>query len=306
MSKPHVKWRVFVFSFFMATLLALISPVRVLGESLPRKFWDNFNHTYLQPDARAKWWIINAGYDSTTNSQGFFEDFCGPSSCFVNMSETGDQFARLQLNPNNTPGYFVNVDVAEEHTGYPSEIENTWLPTVERPVEMVSRVRWSDTYNQQGTGGARGTNGVWLWDSPYDFANYDPEAPINAFGFNYAPSDTLAGFAAGLKLTVMSFGFPVVLTDVPVSIDMQEWNEFKFLWSVDASGTQSLNLLVNGVDAGTYVLPYALPALSTEIWQDNEFASFNEFGGVNISYDVIPAEQNFDISEYSVRYLGEE
>jgi hypothetical protein len=292
---------------FGMVVLGLIISIIPVGANVQysQKFWDNFSHTYLQPDHRANWWIINAGYDSATNSQGFFEDFCGPSSCFENVDEQDDQYARLKLFPNNEPGYFINVDVAEEHSGYPAEIENSWFPTVERPVEMNTTVRWSETYNQTGDAGARGTNGVWLWDSPYDFADYDPEAPINAFGFNYAPFDTLAGFAGGLKITVMSFGFPVVLTNVPVQVDMQEWNDFKFVWSVDANGAQSLAVTVNGADAGTYALPFPLPALSTEIWQDNEFANFNEFGGVAISYDVIPAEQSFDLDYYSVRYLGE-
>ena len=286
----------------LGVAVTLLQPAHASSSPLPSKLEDNFNHTYLQPDVRAKWWIINWGEQN--GQQAHVEDFCGPSSCYQLASEQRDSYANLVLYPGNTPGYFVKVDVAEEHTGYPAEIVNAWQPVPGKPVVLETTVRWSANYKVNATGGALGSNGVWLWNSPYDNANYDPLPPMNAFGFNYCQANTFGGFLDGLKFNVVHNTTPITVLSAPAWLDMQQWNTFKFVWSVNPDGaTESIDIYINGGYFASMVVPFRLGKLSTEIWQDNEHAVLEADGSVHIDYRALTEQQSFMMSSFSLRHL---
>ncbi len=81
---------------------------------------------------------------------------------------------------------------------------------------------------------------------------------------------------------------------------MQDWNTFKIVWSVDATGAQTAEYFINGVSAGVAPLFAPLHNLSVEVWNDNENAQFNTTGGISISYSNIPSQQNFDVNSLTV------
>src|SRR6185369_2094684 len=168
-----------------ATVVVMTSVISstVLADS--PKILDNFNNIYLKPDSKANWWIINwganpAGYQDRT------EGLTGSASSaeLVRDDAHDDNFLRTSLFPQSVPGFFNNVDVAELHTGFPSEGIGQWTPTVGHPVTLESSVRWGANFQADGSGSARGTSGIWLWNSPFDFSNYNINTVQKGIGFN--------------------------------------------------------------------------------------------------------------------------
>lgn len=286
----------------VATGSALVSQVFADDANHLQKVSDNFENLYLKPDAKAKWWIINWGPNSDS-TQGRWEAFCGTASCVNEQQEGDDGFVRLSTFPQPISGFFNNAEIAELHTGFPSEATGKWTPTVGHPIEVKSRVRWSGQYNQSGSGGAVGTNGVWMWNSPYDLANYNPLATVTAFGFNWAPSDSFGGYLAGLKTVAFQDNNPVWIERPTNPVNMQDWNTFRFLWEVDANGHQTITSWINDDQIGSTQLATPMHNLSLEIWSDNEKAVFDQTG-LHIQYSTLPSTQNFDVSSVSVKQLG--
>lgn len=290
--------RLGVFSVALASIFgtSLTLPLAVSADNINFTL-DNFNHLYLKPDARAQWWIINWG--PGPGYQDRVEDYCGPTSCVTEIKDQVNHFARLSTHT-APAGYFTNAELAEIHTGFPSEGQGHWTPSVGQPVTLVTNVRWSSNYAQDGSGGAVGTNGVWLWNSPYDLQNYDPTASVTALGFNWAPSNAAGGFLAGLKVNVFDQNIPYFINRPLQTVNMQDWVEFKLVWSVDGSGTQNVKFYINSENVGDFNLPRAFSNLSLEAWNDNEDPQFDQTG-LHINYAAIPSEQNFDISSISLR-----
>jgi hypothetical protein len=283
----------------MLAVVAFGLPGSVKAFGNPWPLVDTFSYNFLKPHPLAKWWIINWGESGGT--QGRFEDDEGPYSSFSIEQEGWKRFARLTVKPQAVSGFYTNVDVAEEHTGFPAEIENEWAPTEHKDVVIEAKVRWSAGFNATGTGGAVGSSGVWLWNSPYDVANYDPFALNRSFGFNYNEAGSYGGFLQGLTFNVIFDNNPIYVTSAGATLNMHDWNTLKSVWSLD-NGVESIEFFVNGTSVGSTQLPASLGALSTEIWNDNQHVVFDE-NGLNLIFENLESDQHFDLDHFALYML---
>ena len=97
---------------------------------------------------------------------------------------------------------------------------------------------------------------------------------------------------------------PITVLSAPAWLDMQQWNTFKFVWSVNPDGaTESIDIYINGGYFASMVVPFRLGKLSTEIWQDNEHAVLEADGSVHIDYRALTEQQSFMMSSFSLRHL---
>jgi hypothetical protein len=235
------------------------------------------------------WWIIN-------NEGGAqIYDNCSEASCITQENEQSLKYARLQLVHHTMPVWddqnYIGTEISEYRTMYSSGLTGYWLPTEDHPVTVSARVRFSSNYEQDGTGGAVGTAGLWLWNSYPDLQTY---APAYAFGFNWAETG-VAGDLEGLRMTALQGTIPVYNEPLNISVDMSEWHDWKLEWSVDNTGTQSIEWRLDNTLVGETTLEEPFEALSLTFWNDNQFPTF--IGGSE--YTVVmhnPASaQNFDI-----------
>jgi hypothetical protein len=127
---------------------------------------------------------------------------------------------------------------------------------------------------------------------------------MNAIGFNYCQANTFGGFLDGLKFNVVYNTYPITVVNAPPWLDMQQWNTFKFVWSVNPDGaTESVDIYINGGYFASMLIPFRLGKLSTEIWQDNEHFVLEEDGGAHIDYRALTQQQRFMVSYFSLRHL---
>ncbi|MFS8130351.1 MAG: hypothetical protein ACMG57_00065 [Candidatus Dojkabacteria bacterium] len=286
---------------FIGMLFALLIMVQPVALNANVTFiHDNFSSLYLKPDTRAKWWLIN--WAGQNNQPVRTEDYCGLASCIKAMKENFSTFVRLSTFPGSQSGFFVNADMAELHTGFPSQGTGTWTPSYHHPIVLETRVRWGAQYKQDGTG-AVGSNGIWLWNSPYNFENYDPGATLSAIGFNWAEFDTAGGYLGGLKVLALDGNFPVYINKPTHAVNLQSWTPFALIWSEDANGVQSVQYYLDGENLGTVQLPRRLTNLSLETWNDNENGQIGADGSLSITYMDIPSTQNFDVNEINLVQL---
>ena len=191
---------------------------------------------------------------------------------------------------------YNGTEISEYRTLYSSALPGRWLPSYGHPVTISAVVRFSSNYLPNGTGGAVGSAGRWLWNSYPDPVQY---APITAFGFNWVEHGA-AGGMDGLQMTAIQNSYPVYSQALPTSLDMTAWHTWSFTWSVDASAVQSISWSVDGVTVGQTTLAAPYPALSLTFWNDNQFPTFLENGQYGVVYHNPTAVQNFDIDSVDI------
>src|SRR5512141_2161636 len=127
----------------------------------PTSVFDTFDEVIVKDandtDTDPYWWIIQNG------DLGQYYALCGDASCTEALSETGTTFARLRLWPDATPGNLTVSEISELRTGY-SYGQGRWLPTPNHPIVATARVRFSPNYLEDGSGGAVGSAGFWLYN----------------------------------------------------------------------------------------------------------------------------------------------
>ena len=245
-----------IFLFF----LAVVAVSAEAGGSL----FDDFDTLISLPNPAANFWVINCGDD------GCLPRFEADAAKVENLHvPTNLSFARLSVLPDTTEVTYNNAEIAELQTGVNPAALGRWLPTPSHPVVIETRVRWSDDYNQLGLG-AIGTSGVWLWNSPINTGGDD--APINSLGFSWSQ---VGSPLVGLHAEVLRNNLIVFTAQVP-PINMQDWNTFKIVWEAanPVGLTQRVSFYVNGELFGATTPFPALPALSLEIWNDNQLFTF--------------------------------
>ncbi len=273
----------------LLALLAATMPVwaTVVG---PHSVFDNFDEVVVKDPSNTSdvpyWWIIQNG------DLGQYYASCGDASCVTAMQEHHTTFARLQLQPDATPNDFISSEISELRTGY-SYGQGRWLPTPGHPVIATARVRFSPSYHVDGSGGAVGSAGFWLYNSYIDFPNQTIQ-PIKSLGFGWGEQGTSGGALEGLRTMVLQDSVPVYNNPVNPEVDMSDWMMWQMIWSATRNGKQEVLFLVNGWPAGHVVLQDPLPALSITFWSDNQFATFLD-GSLSVEYHNPSANQNFDI-----------
>lgn len=278
----------------LLALLAASMPVwaAVVG---PHSVFDNFDEVVVKDPSNTSnvpyWWIIQNG------DLGQYYASCGDASCVTAQREHGTTFARMQLQPDATPGDFTSSEISELRTGY-SYGQGRWLPTPGHPVIATARVRFSPSYHTDGSGGAVGSAGFWLYNSYIDFPNQTLQ-PIKSLGFGWGEQGTSGGALEGLRTMVLQDSMPVYNNPVDPEVDMSDWMTWQMIWRVTIGGKQEVLFLVNGRPAGHVVLQDPLPALSITFWNDNQFATFLN-GSLSVEYHNPAANQNFDIDMVEV------
>lgn len=261
----------------------------------PSSVYDDFEEILLKPEADAYWWIINWFGDNTL-PDGRVEDYCSNYSCVLADAQGNNDFANLALYPNIVEGYYVNAEISEERTGYAYGDPAGWMPTWRHPVIVEARVKWDGDFNQDGSGDAIGTNGVWLWNSPPDLASGEFK-PMVSMGFSWNNDDS--AIAKGLAATVMRLGLPVGIRKPLFNVDMDDWVTLKMKWERDLLGTQTVHFWINGCWIGSELLqiPITEP-LSFTIWHDNQ-----TYGLLNTTFESPSVEQNFLVDYVDIQQL---
>jgi hypothetical protein len=241
------------------------------------------------------WWVINNGDNVQTYAN------CGDATCATGEKEQSLKYARLQLLHDATPAVwdgleYNGVEISEYRTMYSSALPGRWLPTYGHPVTVTAVVRFSSNYLQNGTGGAVGSTGLWLWNSYPDPVQY---VPVKAFGFNWAESGA-AGMLGGLQMSAFQDSYPIYNQAPTLSLNMAAWHTWSFVWSANTAGAQSVTWSVDGVTTGQTALEAPFPALSLAIWNDNQYPTFLEGGQYAVVYHNPSSVQNFDIDSIEI------
>lgn len=235
------------------------------------------------------WWVINNGEGAQYYAN------CGTSSCITGEKEQSLKYARLQLLHDTAPVWddqnYLGTEISEYRTYYSAQSPGRWLPTPGHAISVSANVRFSSNYEADGTGGAVGSAGLWLWNSYPDIPTY---APAYAFGFNWVENGS-AGGIEGLQASVLQDSYPIYSQPLTTSLDMSAWHVWKFVWSVDGVGVQSIRWYLDDILVGQTTLEEPFDALSLTFWNDNQFLTIIE----EEQYAVImhnPVDtQNFDI-----------
>ena len=253
------------------TLVLAISSITLFGihndfasaQARSRSFFDDFDQILLKPDPEAHWWIRNHADNMIAEEQ-----LCGNDSCIQAQQTDAVSFAEFTLFPDAEPGDYTNAEIAELQSGYAYGQAGNWLPEVGQPIILEARVSWRGDFHQDGSGRAVGTSGVWLWNSPPDYANMTFHS-LFALGFSWASDDCTVG--QGLAGVIMVQNIPVVIEKPSFEVDMQDWVDLRIEWQKDSGGQQRVEFWINGRFVGADIVPMPIDqALSLEIWHDNQ------------------------------------
>jgi hypothetical protein len=227
---------------------------------LPHFVFDSFDSLPLKPDSDAYWWVINSGDERILGNYG-------DASYVVKGRQGWNSFVKLALTPDSTPGNYTTAEVSEYETGYSYGVPGKWLPTYGHPVIMSVRAKWSGNFSPDGTGGAVGSSGFWLWNSPVDIPNQTVQYQ-DGIGFHWVESGPL--LPSGLQGTAISYSWPFASVFPQRPVNMQNWNLYTMIWSADRDGNQSTRYFINGQDLGTIEIPQPYAALTFTAWHDNQ------------------------------------
>ncbi len=130
------------------------------------------------------------------------------------------------------------------------------MPTAKRETGCpmsASRSSWKRAsgggviFIRTGAGDAVGTSGIWLWNSPLEYATMTFHSPI-ALGFSWVSDGS--SMAQGLNGVVMVQNIPVVVKKPAFDVNMEEWVTVKIEWAKDADGQQRVDFWINDQSIG--------------------------------------------------------
>lgn len=283
--------------WLMGTIAVLLLAVPIAQAAMQAaSFSEPFNHVvYHQPgDQQVSYWTILNG-----DTGQYYGLPCGDASCVTAEKEGRTHFARLQISPDQTPGEYVGSEISELQTGY-AVGQGKWLPTVNHPVMITARVRFSSNFQPDGMGGAVGSFGMWMWNSYIDFTQSTPGMiPIEEFGFNWGEQGNWGGALDGMQATAAQDSFPVYHQRLDLRPD--RWQQWSLVWSVDRTGQQHIRYLVDERLVGDTILARAFGPLSLTFWNDNQFGNVDPATGqLMVEYHQPTASQNFDVDHVMV------
>lgn len=294
----NIKSRLFgVLTVFFALILifAATNTSSVKAADYPDALFDPFNQLILRPDIGSYWWVkaggMQDGVETVVENQ-----YCALQSCVTAEQEGLTKFVRVKLRPQSTAGFYTISELSELEDGKSFGTPGRWSPRPNHPVVMNFRMRFSENYHLDGTGGAVGSAGVWLWNNP--FGSENPFAIYSGFGFNWQTANGIV--AHGVTATLVRSTFPVYVSSGNPQINPNDWNLYTIIWSETESGSQNLRFLVNGQEVGsTPMIGGSMQDLSVEVWNDNQRAGILD-GNFHLFFDPIPQDQYFDIDFISV------
>jgi hypothetical protein len=275
--------------------------------------FDNFDakKSILQPKENAYWWIDGQGTlpdGSAARVRG--ENNCDLQTCIqiVKKDDNDDSFVRIKGSPTTTTTNYTNANMAEVVDGADGDpvyggqtYSGPWTPSFNHPVTVETRMRFGSNFNQDGTGGAQGTAGVWLWSNPFSQGNQNPFSIYDGMGFSWdsADSETLQG----LVISVTKGAFPVFAQPVTTPINMQDWNTFKVVWSQDLGGNQNVKFYLNGdlqAEANLVAGVTTMQNMGLEAWMDNQAFKPSQYPNY-IQRIPITQDKQFDIDYVSIQ-----
>ena len=279
---------------------------------------DDFQNNVKKPDLSLPWDLWYVILDSA-DSHGFLrlENLQNPvrSNNAVSLTKESDgsiKYARMTMRPQQYPGFFNTVQLSDQRDGFTYNAQHRWLPTVNHPITMRTRLRASSNYNADGSGGAIGTFGTWLQNNPNELsaaAQANPERideftshndNFFAIGFNWTDPVALNGYFKGFKTMVIDkYSTALTTTDLP-TVNLHDWVNTKAVWSVNEAGVQTVTFFINDQQVASNVLDIPMPALSIATWIDDEQPQFDANGGIIFNYGNPTAQQNVDIDSISV------
>lgn len=256
---------------------------------------DDFSKLHIKkPDHSTEdlyWWIINNGA-----GQQYYNNHGNASS--IKASNAGaDEFARLEIEHDaaNEPwdgAEYIGTEISEYQTMYSAALPGRWLPTLDHPVIITAQVRFSANYLADGSGGAVGSAGMWMWNSYPDPQTY---VPIQAFGFQWLQQGSVGGMD-GLQLTAAQDSYPIYSQLISPTLDLTAWHTWSLEWAETATGEQTLAWRLDGELLGETTLTYPYAALSLTLWNDNQHPVLTETGDMIIVFSNPAAAQDFDIN----------
>jgi hypothetical protein len=206
------------------------------------------------------------------------EHDCDMQTCVQRIDDGTDQFLRIEDFPTTTTVNYTNANVSEDIDGADGDpiyggqtYPGAWTPSYQHPVTVEARLRFSANYHKDGSGGAKGTAGLWLWNNPFSQGFSDPFSNYNGIGFSWASTDSV--LVNGLNTTVVIGAKPVTFSPVLANININDWNTYKFVWSQDLLGNQYVTFYINGCVVGAATLPVGVLAqthMGLEFWADDQ------------------------------------
>lgn len=267
----------------------LVSSVSVFAVLL---LTDNFNtlpNKYIDPSA--KWYVIQTG----NNTQVF--DYVADGSSTTLATEGSNTFAKLTISPDSVVGDYQNAELSDVQTGVVYGTTLPWKPEMNKPVVIEADVKWGDNYNLDGTGGAIGSNGIWLWNVPIDYIT-NTYQPMDAFGLSWATEGSAV--LEGLGFNTFKSSIPrssKKVADVLPNFDMQSWNHVKIVWrQTKLIGEQQILFYLNGTLVDSVILVNPMDTLAVEIWNDNQ-----KYSLTGATLQDATEDQDFFVDNVSVK-----
>ena len=282
-------------------------PAIVMAASLFEDFSPPLKFKQPGDPQRPGLWLINDG-DFKNNSFQYYKR-CGDSSCINRKEEEIDNvktnYLSMVMYHDETPGNYVNMEASELQTGYVfgQGYEDT-RPEPGRPVTVSTRMRCSSC-NFDGSGDQIGSWGLWLWNSYPEIqpdGTFGGNNPVNSIGFAWAQTGGV--LPGGLSINIFKDNVPVYF--VPLSyfmppINLRDWHDYSFTWSIDSSNIESVAYYIDGALVGQTNIPGNMPALSQTIWHDNQLVTGFDQNGKPVSTLINPEiPQTLEIDFVSV------
>lgn len=289
----------------------------------PNRVFDDFDNKPQKPDTTLPWdyWymlLISAdelGFYRQENLQ--HEITRNNAVCITHeVDEKGEKFLRFTLLPQDFPGKINIAQINEQRDSFAYGLTHRWLPTAGHPVVFTVRFRASENYQVDGSGGAIGSFGMYLWNAP-DYKT-DPNANIEREDlWATHPDDTfLMGFLWNDERTLQAIpeflkgmnAVAAVQTQqnyfvTPIrNVEINKWVNARIVWEVDEAGTQTVSHYINDQLLRTFSPSILYPSLTLQIHNDNERFQMGP-NGFYAEYPNPTAPQHFELDEVEVKQL---
>jgi len=291
---------------FIATPQVAAQPVQKHGGTIVENFDRPLQYRLPGVPSRYDWWII----DDENGVQNYGHP-CDPKgiSCVTWMHEHGDSFARLTINPDPNPpavlGY-NNVELSELQTEFSYNLgKERWCPSPHHEIVWTERMRFGANYGEDGSGGATGSSGNWLWNSyPQEVNGNVVLNPVTAVGFAWGEQGTAFGLLDGLAVEVLKDNQPLYFNKVrapQTPLVMSDWMTWTTTWYRLPSGQDRVTFEVSQY-GHTYQVGDSGPVdsvgcLSLTHWNDIQFVTgFNLDGSFQVEMHNPTSPDNWDLT----------
>jgi len=270
------------------TIMAVmaLAPVRSLSASILPSFINlttpNFLFDSFDGDGQMKYTSPDAYWYTITND-GFERNYDLPctstgNSCISTGQAGGTDYVKMTVKPSvaTQSGLFQEAAVVEQKHGYVYFEPHRWSLENNKSVVFNGRMKWDGNFNADGSGNFRGSSGIFLWNLPADYVSGGLQK-AKALGIilnsNHA-DPRVAGLGAIVYDQAYQYDFNIAsyvkFTAKKTDVNLQNWVDFKMIWSQNGSGVQTVYYWINNSYLGSYELPEPFPSLAIEMWSDNQ------------------------------------